>query len=441
MDLESLVLERIRPKPDEVASIVDKAERLRAIVQAYLKDNGFDVKVRFVGSYAKGTFLSNTDLDLFLLFPESVPRAELESTGLKIGDDILHGVRMYSEHPYVRGSFEGIDVDMVPSYELQCLDRLRTAVDRTPFHTDYIISRMSEDQKDQVRLLKAFMKGIGAYGAEPNTRGFSGYLCELLVLHYGSFIEVLKATEGWKDGTTIIVEGKRGPPMVSSLILYDPVDSKRNVSSSVHLDTMSLLIVAAKAYLARPSDRFFFPNDQVPMTKEELESEASTDGARILTVVFKRPNTIEENLYSQIWKTQYALARKLNDFDYNVLRAVHEIYDRTMEIAFELERDVLSKTHKHVGPPVWVKNSEVFLRKWKDNPYGMPFIEDGCWNVIAERMYFTAKEMLIDEVAIAGIGRELDPNTATIRDHESSLRETDPLLLTRLMHPMHPWEI
>jgi tRNA nucleotidyltransferase (CCA-adding enzyme) len=115
--------------------------------------------------------------------------------------------------------------------------------------------------------------------------------------------------------------------------------------------------------------------------------------------------------------------------------------DKTLEIVFELERDILSKTYKHIGPPVYVRTAASFLTKWKDNEYGKPFIEDGCWNVIAERMYFTAQEMITDEAAIAGIGREIDPDTMKVLDHESSLDKTNPVLLTELLDPQASWDV
>ena len=433
-------MERIKPTEAEISRITDTASRLKGAVCKYLSEHKIDVDVRFVGSFAKGTFLSDPDLDLFLLFPEEVPRKELETIGLQIGSDVLGGTRMYAEHPYTRGVYEGLDVDLVPSYNISTTERLRTAVDRTPFHTDYVQGHMSEEQKDEVRLLKAFMKGIDVYGAEPNTRGFSGYLCELLVIHYGNFLNVLDNAKDWKEGTTISLD-KKGAPSMGALVVYDPVDQRRNVASAVHIDTLSLFIVAAKSYLQNPSLKFFFPERRSPLPSGILESMPKRNGSRIVTVVFERPDTIEDNLYSQLWKTRYALIRKLNDFDYNVLRSVHEMYDNTLEIAFEIERDVLSKTYKHVGPPVWVKAAESFLSKWKDNEFGPPFIEEGCWNVIAERMYFTAKEMLTDEAAISGIGREINPNTMKVRDHTSSLNETDPGLLTELMDPKRSWEV
>jgi len=440
MTLESEVLGKIKPTSKEIESLNRTANELKKAVEDYILEHNIDVEVRFVGSYAKDTFLSDPDLDLFILFPDTAPHRELETVGLEIGEAITKGIRMYSEHPYIRGRYGGVDVDMVPSYSLKSADKLRTAVDRTPFHTQYISEKLKEEQKDEVRLLKGFMKGIGVYGAEPNTRGFSGYMCELLVLYYGSFLKVLEGASDWKEGISISIE-RKGPPILGPLIVYDPVDLKRNVASAVHIDTMALFITASKAYLSSPSEKFFFPQERQPYPRDELESISERNGSRLITVVFDRPDIVEDNLYSQLWKTRYALTRKLNDFDYNVLRAVHEMYEKKLEIVFELERDVLSKTYKHAGPPVWVKAADSFLSKWKNNEYGPPFIEDGCWNVIAERMYFTAKEMLADEAAVSGIGREIDPRNMKIRDHETSLSETAPALLTELLDPKNSWEI
>ncbi len=441
MSVEDSVLAKIRPTEEERRHIKQAADDLRAKVQKYLDTEGIDAEIRFVGSYSKDTYLSDPDLDFFVLFPPTLPRADLTRIGLKLGDDILHGIRMFSEHPYTRGKFEGIDVDLVPSYHIASTDKLQSAVDRTPFHTQYIQENMSLGQRDQVRLLKKFMKGIGTYGAEPNTRGFSGYLCELLVLKYGTFRDVLEAaaTE-WREGTAITIK-ERGPPMIGPLIVYDPVDKKRNVASAVHLDTLALFIAAAKDYIAAPSENFFFPKKRVPLPVEELEEKASLHGSRILTVTFNRPDAIEDNLYSQLWKTQNALMKKLDEFDFNVLRAVHSMDDDHLVIAFELDRDVLSKTCKHVGPPVFVRAAESFLKKWKNNEYGAPFIDDGAWCVIVERMYFSAVEMLEEEASLAGIGRELDPESMKIRGHEASLTAVDPLLLTELMDPVLSWKV
>jgi len=439
MGLEEDVLSRIRPTEKEASEIRKTAEELKMKVESYLRENDVDAEVRFVGSVAKGTFLSDPDLDLFIMFPVSISRDELERIGLKTGADILGGKKMYVEHPYTRGAFKGLDVDIVPCYGLKDTDKLLTAVDRTPFHTEYVKSHLSDAQKDHVLLLKKFMKGIEAYGAEPNTRGFSGYLCELLVIHYGSFTNVIKAGSEWKEGVTISIAG-RGPPITGPMVVYDPVDIKRNVASAVYIDTLAVFIAACKSYVSNPKEKFFFPSDRVPMKDRELRERSKNHGSRILTVVFNRPDVNTDNLYSQIWKTQYALEKKLNAYSFNVLRAVHKLDDEIV-IVYELERDVLSKTFKHVGPPVWVRSSESFLSKWSGNEHGDPFIEEGQWNVIADRRHSTAAEMLAEEAGMAGIGREIEIETMRIMEHARSLRKTDPLLLTELLDPKNPWDV
>ena len=113
--------------------------------------------------------------------------------------------------------------------------------------------------------------------------------------------------------------------------------------------------------------------------------------------------------------------------------------DAHMTVAFELERDVLPATHRHIGPPVWV-DSEPFLDRWRGNPHGEPFIEDGHWVVVADRQYATAAAMLEREGPISGIGKELDTGAMEILDTETTLDSVDPLLLTELLNPRMPWE-
>lgn len=442
MSLEEEVLERIRPDDAETAAIDSAAESLRDAVQKYMDDNGITAELCYVGSYAKKTFLEGNDLDLFICFPRTVSREEMVDKGLEIGDNVLKGHHEYAEHPYTSGLWKDVDVDLVPCFHTDPGEKILSAVDRSPLHTRYVLSKMTLDQRDETRLLKSFMKGIGAYGAEPENRGFSGYLCELLVLKYGSFLEVLRAAaDSFRIGYTITVEEK-GPPMVSALVVYDPTDRNRNVASAVHSDTLALFIVAAQEYLAHPRESFFFPEKRRPLSAREIEAKAEAHGTRILTVVFKRPDIVEDNLYGQVWKTEDAICKKLDDYDFVVLRSEHIVSRDEVQIAYELDGDKLSHTERHAGPPVWVtRASKEFLKKWRGNPYGEPFIDEGSWCVISERLFTSAKEMVMDEAAIAGIGRELDTESMKVLDHDESLQHADRALLTELVAPVFPWMV
>ena len=439
MSIESDVLTVIRPSEEERAEIKRKAYSLEILVRDYILTHGIDAETKYVGSVAKGTYLTNPDLDLFIMYPEGKPRREMEKEVETMGKELIDGKKAYVDHPYSSGRFEGLDVDLVPCYHIADTLKLLTPVDRSPFHTEYVLSKVDEKMCDQIRLLKQFMKGIGAYGAEPDTRGFSGYLCELLTIYYGGFLDVLIAASEWKEGTVIVME-KRGPMINAPLVVYDPVDSKRNVASAVHIETFAEFIFACRSYLNCPKKEFFFPNVRKPFDRETIGKMASDHGTKLVTVTFDAPDINVDNLHSQIWKSQYALAKKLDSFSFNTLRAVHETIDGKVTFIFELERDVLSKTCKRIGPPVWSKNCEPFFLKWKDNPYGRPFIEDGRWTVIGERLHCTAVEMLYEEAAISGIGRDLDPETMEVRGHEDTIESSDAGLLTELLYPQHRWE-
>jgi tRNA nucleotidyltransferase (CCA-adding enzyme) len=104
----------------------------------------------------------------------------------------------------------GLEADIVPSTEVGDPSKSgeKLSVERTPLHTRYVKSRLSECMKDDVRLLKSFFKSIGVYGAESHVGGFSGYVCELLVIRYGSFRKVLEAISRWGPGVYVDVEGK-----------------------------------------------------------------------------------------------------------------------------------------------------------------------------------------------------------------------------------------
>jgi len=161
-------------------------------------------------SLAKDTWISgNHDIDVFMFFDRELNKKVLENNGVAVGKKViteLGGVPelAYSEHPYTRTKLEDIDLDIVPCFKLDRPEQKASSVDRTPFHTKYVLDKMSEKQKSDVRLLKQFTKGVGVYSAKEKVRGFSGYLCELLILQYKSFKAVAKAAATkWEYGLVI----------------------------------------------------------------------------------------------------------------------------------------------------------------------------------------------------------------------------------------------
>lgn len=65
---------------------------------------------------------------------------------------------------------------------------------------------------------------VGTYGSEFKVGGFSGYLCELLIINYGSFLEVLRNVwTDWKPGYQIdLMEYGTSNLFDDPLIVVDP---------------------------------------------------------------------------------------------------------------------------------------------------------------------------------------------------------------------------
>ena len=123
------------------------------------------------------------------------PRKNLGDIGLKIAKKAAGDAKQlerFAEHPYLEIFIDGYRVDIVPCYDAKP-GEWQSATDRTPYHTDYIKAHLAKELRGEVRLLKKFMQGIDVYGAEIKVGGFSGYLCELLIMKYGSFTETMRA--------------------------------------------------------------------------------------------------------------------------------------------------------------------------------------------------------------------------------------------------------
>ena len=92
-----------------------------------------------------------------------------------------------------------IQLRLYPCYKIEDASQKLSAVDRTPLHTKYVKENLKENQKSDVRLFKQFLRGISCYGAEAEIEGFSGYLCEILVIKYKNFKGLIENASKWKD--------------------------------------------------------------------------------------------------------------------------------------------------------------------------------------------------------------------------------------------------
>ena len=311
-----------------------------------------------VGSIAKDTCLrGDRDVDIFVLFPKNVPREQLEREGLSIGKQVCKafGVKpelKYAEHPYIRTEIKGCDIDIVPCYKIKPGDRIISAVDRSPLHTEYVKARIGDKTKD-VRLLKYFCKQIGVYGANVRVKGFSGYLCELLVLNYGSFEKTLRAASSWHYGEKIDLENHGELEFDSPLVVIDPVDSQRNVAAALSEENHSWFIAAARYYLK---------SGEIPK-----KVRIGTPRGKLLLVDWRIKENIEEIVWSQLEKFKEHVVKHLKLNGFSVIDSfIWTDSKASAQMLLELEVWQLPEIEMHYGPAVYDRErSDSFIAKYK----------------------------------------------------------------------------
>ena len=407
-EIRAEVLRRVTPSSEERKRVLELAEGLKQRVREASEEAGVEAEVKVEGSVAKDTWLSEEpDIDIFMRVPTTMPREAFRTICLEIARRATKGfkqVERFAEHPYLEAIINDVTVNIVPCYRVK-RGKWISATDRTPFHTDYIKLLLNEPLQGEVRLLKKFMKGIGVYGAEIRVGGFSGYLCELLTLHYGSFDETLRSIADWRERRIIDHEGyyagrKNEVKKIfeEELVVVDPVDRGRNVAAAVRKERLDEFIVAAREFLKSPHLRFFYPDEVEAFDAEKLVQAITTRGSTIVFVRFGRVKAVADVLWGQLYKSQRSLRKMLQQHDFNILRDRAWSDEEDLNVLlFEVERRLLPPIKRHLGPPIEKKvECEKFLRKHLKAPHTIsgPRVEEGRWVVEIQRKYMDIVDLL-----------------------------------------------
>ena len=399
-----MVLSRVRPSLAERERLLAISRKIIAEIERLAEERGMIIEVMLVGSAARDTWLAQDhDLDIFLGVPENADLGEAMDLARLIAPE--HEER-YAEHPYVHARMDGFEVDLVPCYLVDDASRLKSAVDRTPFHNRYIIARVS-GLEDEVLLLKQFLKGIGVYGSELKTGGFSGYLAELLVILYRSFADVLRAASRWRPNTVLDLEGKGVRLHDEPLTVVDPVDPNRNVAAALTLDKMLLFSAAARSFLARPSLEFFFPPAHEPLSDEEAQSRMDARGTMPIILQFQAPDVVEDVLYPQLRKAEESIRALLTRNGFFILRSDVLAYRNRAVMLFEMEVWELSKAVRRAGPPVWETEHAARFLAAHPHPLAGPYVNEGKVVVEEPRKHTSAQDLMTAELEGLSLGKHL----------------------------------
>lgn len=437
------ILERITPTQEEVDRQHKIISDLTDAISSLALKKGFSYSfIQPQGSTGqKQTQLRGTsDIDLFvglnpedyidiLDLPTKLRNEELDRIFDNFVDSwftpALDGLKAaslqktYSQHPYLSADYLGNDVDILLCFDLTAewiaKEGPITAVDRTVHHSEYVASRLTSELRDDIRILKSFIRSCHAYGdtCAVGRMGFTGVALELLAIWEGGFQNAVKALIDLKSKSLdplkrTFDELVKIPSFKDDhIFIIDPTDTNRNIASSF----------SKRAYRWITS-----------RAKDLLQDDISND--RILDLIIESPisivrppELIEKHLFihevQSKKESHYTVVRdKLYRFASRICREVslertgeprfgkvtfEIIFDASrFALGFVVEEPEISKTFTRRGPPSNIPAASNFQATHPD-----AYLRDDYLWVDRKRKWTSAGRM-IEHLLSANLPKNLE---------------------------------
>jgi len=336
------------------SKIIEKSKKQIAEISFRLVEKEIEkytevVGLEFGGSFAKGTWLSkDADVDIFIKFKKNVSEEKFEKISKKIGFDSLKKYSpyvRYSQHPYVEAKIKNTKINVVPCYDVK-IGEWKSAADRSPFHTKFMKKSLTPKMRNEVRVLKTFLKSNGIYGAEIAKQGFSGYVSEVLILEFGSFENLIKSISKINENQII---GKTTKKFDTSIVVIDPIDSNRNLAAAISDENIGKFILISRAFKQKPSLRFF------KIRKSKMSNKFWNN---LLIVKFNFKARSPDIIWGQIKRATSTLSTQLELGGFTVLRSKsHTDQQKEAYLLFFLESTKISEIYSKSGPEFFREDS------------------------------------------------------------------------------------
>jgi len=293
---------------------------------------------------------------------------------------------LYAEHPYVTVDYVAenykikIDIVLFFDLDLNFIDKFGpvTAVDRSPWHGRFIKNNLTEEQRNEVRILKQFFKANHCYGDKSAVGkvGFIGYSAELLISHYGTLQNLFSNFKLLKNNPIDFhnrsINDLRQIHHFQNdyLIITDPIDKNRNVASAISEKAYKYCNQRIKEFLENPKKKFFVI-EEIPGINISNVDRSLVDN--IFIVELKNENTEvhytinRDKLYSigervkSIGEKEFSHAERFGNIEFEVyFEAEYDDYN----IAIYCENPEIEKSYLRRGPPIKdIVHSDKFKQK------------------------------------------------------------------------------
>tara|TARA_Y100000034_G_scaffold61729_1_gene74932 strand:- start:4815 stop:6047 length:1233 start_codon:yes stop_codon:yes gene_type:complete len=365
-------------------------------INSLIKKNKIEGEAILGGSYAKNTHLENFDCDIFVKFDMKYKEKNLSIMLEKIlksfKPEKIHGSR-----DYFKFKKKGVLFEVVPVLNITSPSDAQNVTDVSPLHVDWINSHVKK-LSDDIRLSKLFCKAQGIYGAESYINGFSGYILEVLTIHYGGFKKLLKGVTEWRPKQCIDVENYyhsrhdisrrlNKAKLHSPLIIIDPVQPNRNIAASLSNEQFSKFILSARLFLHNPS-KSFFKSKEIKLT--EIKKKAKQLDCTLIMLNVVPLQSKKDVVGSKLLKAYDFVKTQLENNDFNVLDSGWSWSNKSF-FWYMVYPDKLSKFERHPGPLVYSgwQFLKPFTKKYQD------FIIDNFRiYVLRKRKFYKLKDVV-----------------------------------------------
>ncbi|MCP3682447.1 MAG: CCA tRNA nucleotidyltransferase [bacterium] len=377
MNILKELAEEIRPEQSKEVSLRSDSKEVLAMLNKKVKD----AKAVLGGSAAKGTRLKGMyDIDIFVCFNYKkyvAKNQELSNILEKALKKSFKGIkRIHGSRDYFHIKKNGVIFEIVPILDIKNVSQAKNIMDVSPHHVKWVAKNLKKN--DEVRLLKAFCMSHDVYGAESYIRGFSGYACEVLIVNYGSFMNLIRAASKWSDKEILDVKKyykrKNALDHINKskthgpLVLIDPVQASRNVTAALEKKKFDRFVKAAKMFLKKPSKSFFVKKE---VTIDGLKK---TFKNKKLIILKAKPVVGKTDVSgAKLLKTLEFLNTQLEENDFKVY-SYDWTWDKDALFWFVVDKKNLEKTKIIAGPPVFreehvqrfkKKHKKIFIKNKK----------------------------------------------------------------------------
>ncbi|MHA1309912.1 MAG: hypothetical protein ACTSQO_03200 [Candidatus Helarchaeota archaeon] len=432
IELRNKILEKILPSKSEKQKLNATLDLLTKSLWETINNNTYDISfIEPHGSTGlKQTQLKgDSDIDLFIgLNPEyynSLINIKSRKERIKkikelflglCNDIIIPSLNIinakninltYAEHPYISAELNTFSIDIVGCFNID-LEFIKefgpiTAVDRTPHHTKFINNNLTNEMKNDVRILKSFFRANHIYGDKSaiGRFGFTGFSAELLIYYFNNLDNLFnkfedlpkKPIDYYKRPTDYFKKIARFKN--DYLILIDPIDKNRNVASSISARAFKFALKKINEFKYNSSLDFFIRKEiptTVSISNEEKDKfvviELESDGSRHYTEVrdklYKWANSLKKQLELETSRVP------------RFSKTLFEVYfeDLNFVVIFYTKKGRISESFKRRGPSI--KNKINFDRFKNKHPNF--FIEKDRAYIIQKREFCVPIDLISDHV-------------------------------------------